>query len=170
MAKIVILLTLTILNYNPSFSQSDNGTSGYPKIVEYVSFVHPIFAFDKNTTTFNFSSSYNIGFPVGINVIQSRKIGFSFEVTPFIKFQNDTAKVNFVLFHPGIMFRFNHSFTIITRLAFETTGRFGFTPVFNKVMWKSKNINYFTALATPLRIGNAKPVTIGLAWQLGVSF
>ena len=75
-----------------------------------------------------------VGFPIGINVLKSSKIGFSFEITPFIKSQNDTGKAGFVLFHPGPMFCFDHSFTIIARLAFETSGRFGCTPVFDKVI------------------------------------
>jgi hypothetical protein len=68
------------------------------------------------------------------------------------------------------MFRFKHNFTIISRLAFETSGRFGVTPVFNKVIARSKSINYFVAGSVPFRMGNAKPVTVGASLQLGISF
>jgi hypothetical protein len=136
----------------------------------YASFIHPLVTIDKSGSTFNFSKSYTIGFPIGINILKSDKIGFSFEIAPFIKSQNDTAKVNFILFHPGAMFRFKHNFTIIARLAFETSGRFGFTPVFNKVVVKAKNVNYFIAMSAPFRAGNAKPMSIGLALQIGLSF
>jgi len=40
------------------------------------------------------------------------------------------------------MFRFDHGFTIITRLAFETSGRYGFTPVFNQIYARTKAVNY----------------------------
>lgn len=170
MKKKIFIAGLFILGHYLSFSQQANAVQVYPKVVGYVSFIHPIITFDKNGSSFNFSNAYNVGFPIGINILKSNKIGFSFEVAPFIRVQNDTAKVNFILFHPGAMFRFKHSFTIITRLAFETSGRFGLTPVFNKVVAKAKNVNYFMAMSAPFRMGNAKPVSIGLALQLGVSF
>jgi hypothetical protein len=170
MKKKFFIASLFILSHHLLFSQQATSTQVYPKIAGYVSFIHPIVTIDKSGSTFNFKNSYNVGFPIGINILKSNKIGFSFEITPFIKSQNDTAKVNFILFHPGAMFRFKHNFTIITRLAFETSGRFGFTPVFNKVVAKAKNVNYFIAMSTPFRMGNSKPVSIGLALQLGISF
>ena len=136
----------------------------------YASFIHPIVTFDKNGSTFNFSNSYTVGFPIGINILKSDKIGFSFEITPFIKAQHDSSKVSSILFHPGVMFRFKHGFTIIGRLAFETAGRYGFTPVFNKVLIRAKNVNYFVAMGIPVRMGNEKPISVGVALQLGVSF
>ena len=168
--KKLFIACLLILNYCLSFSQQTTPPKVYPKIVGYASFIHPIVTFDKNGSTFNFEDSYTVGFPMGLNLLKSDKIGFSFEIAPFIKSQNDTAKVNFILFHPGLMFRFKHNFTIIARLAFETGGRFGFTPVFNKVVVKTKDVNYFIALATPYRTGNAKPGTIALTLQLGAIF
>jgi len=170
MKKKILIAALSVLSYSLSFAQQANTVPVYPKIVGYVSFIHPVVSFDKNGSSFNFSNSYNVGFPIGINILKSNKIGFSFEIAPFIRSQQDTAKVNFILFHPGAMFRFKHSFTIITRLAFETSGRFGFTPVFNKVVVKAKNVNYFLAMSAPLRMGNAKPVSLGLAVQVGMSF
>jgi hypothetical protein len=170
MAKKFIVTSLFVFGYIVSFSQKTNSTQAYPKITGFASIIHPIVTFDKSGSSFNFSKSYTVGFPIGINILKSNKIGFSFEITPYIKSQNDTTKVNFVLFHPGAMFRFKHNFTIITRLAFETTGRFGVTPVFNKVVVKAKNVNYFIAMSTPVRLGNAKPASIGLALQIGVSF
>ena len=40
------------------------------------------------------------------------------------------------------MFRYQHGLTLVTRAAFETGGRYGFTPVLNKVVKKNKNSNY----------------------------
>jgi hypothetical protein len=68
------------------------------------------------------------------------------------------------------MFRFSHGFTIITRLAFETAGRYGFTPVFNEVYARTKVANYFVALSLPARFGNSELPTLGLNLQLGLIF
>ncbi|MEO6849659.1 MAG: hypothetical protein ABI440_06895, partial [Casimicrobiaceae bacterium] len=112
----------------------------YPKVVGYLSFILPLVTVTSNSTTYNFNgAATSIGFPVGVNVLYSDKFGFSYEFTPTIKASNATktapanSKTSNLLFDPGPMFRFDHGFTIITRLAFETSGRYGFTPVFNKV-------------------------------------
>jgi hypothetical protein len=68
------------------------------------------------------------------------------------------------------MFRFDHGFTIITRLAFETQGRYGFTPVFNQVYARTKDVNYFVALSLPARFGDSESASIGLNLQIGFTF
>ncbi|MDB5151269.1 MAG: hypothetical protein JWR54_20 [Mucilaginibacter sp.] len=142
----------------------------YPKVVGYLSFIVPIVTFNKDATTYNFNGTTSIGFPVGINVLYSDKFGFSYEFTPTIKSGNGTSKMSNLLFDPGTMFRFEHGFTIITRLAFETSGRYGFTPVFNKVYARSKYVNYFVALSTPTRFGNNDVPSLGLNVQFGFTF
>ncbi|MEJ0105150.1 MAG: hypothetical protein WDO19_22490 [Bacteroidota bacterium] len=170
MKKNLLVLSVLLLAGYISLAQKSPSDKVYPKIMGYASVIHTIVTFDKNGSSFNFSNGYTVGFPMGINVLKSDKIGFSFEIVPFIKVQKDTSKVNNVVFHPGVMFRFKHGFTFITRLAFETSGRYGVTPIFNQVLFRAKNINYFAALSTPFRAGNQKPVSIGLALQLGISF
>jgi len=142
----------------------------YPKVVGYLSFIVPIVTFNKDATTYNFKGTTSIGFPVGINVLYSDKFGFSYEFTPTIKSGNGTSKMSNLLFDPGTMFRFEHGFTIITRLAFETSGRYGFTPVFNQVYARSKYVNYFVALSTPARFGNNDVPSLGLNVQFGFTF
>ena len=170
MKKNIFFLILFLFIGFTCFSQKENINKTYPKIVGFISFVHPLVSFDKNATTYNFSGSYTVGLPMGINILKSDKIGFSFQLTPFIKAQHDTSKVSSIVFEPGAMFRFKHSFTIITRLSFETTGRYGLTPVFNKVLAKAKNVSYFAAISVPLRLGNDKPYSVGFGLQLGLSF
>jgi hypothetical protein len=80
------------------------------------------------------------------------------------------TRVSNFLFHPGIMFRFKHGFTFVGRAAFETSGRLGFTPVFNKVIKKGKDTNYFIAIPLPVRFGNDKPTSVGIAFQFGIGF
>ena len=143
----------------------------YPKVVGYVSFILPLITVTKNGTTHNFSNnSTSIGFPVGVNVLYSDKFGFSYEFTPTIKSTSSTSKTSNLLFDPGTMFRFQHGFTIITRLAFETEGRYGFTPVFNQVYARSKDVNYFVALSLPARFGDSEVPSIGLNLQIGFTF
>jgi len=144
---------------------------GYPRAVGYLSFIFNIVTFTKNGSTFNFShNSTSIGFPVGVNVLYSDKFGFSYEFTPTIKSTSTSSKVSNLLFDPGTMFRFEHGFTIITRLAFETEGRYGFTPVFNKVYARTKYVNYFIAGSLPTRFGNGQVPSLGMNVQFGFTF
>jgi len=53
---------------------------------------------------------------------KSDKIGFSFEVTPLSGFQDKDSKTSNILFHPGLILRYAHGFSIIGRLAFGVVG------------------------------------------------
>jgi hypothetical protein len=144
---------------------------GYPRVVGYLSFIFNTVTFTKNGAAFNFShNSTSIGFPVGVNVLYSDKFGFSYEFTPTIKSTSTSSKVSNLLFDPGTMFRFEHGFTIITRLAFETEGRYGFTPVFNKVYARTRYVNYFIAGSLPARFGNGQVPSLGINVQFGFTF
>lgn len=55
-------------------------------------------------------------------------------------------------------------------MAFETSGRYGLTPVFDKILLKKKNVNYFVRVPAPFRFGNNKPTSMGLLLQLGIGF
>ena len=92
------------------------------KAVGYLSFIFPVVTIDKNNTVTNFTHSTTIGFPTGVNLLYSESFGFSFEFTPIIRSGSGTSKVSNLLFHPGTMFRFKNGFTVISRLAFETSG------------------------------------------------
>ncbi|WP_426667853.1 hypothetical protein ACPPVU_17635 [Mucilaginibacter sp. McL0603] len=142
----------------------------YPRAVGYLSFIVPVVTIDKNATTYNFNGTTKIGFPVGVNVLYSDHFGFSYEFTPTITATSTNSKVSNLLFDPGTMFRFEHGFTIITRLAFETAGRYGFTPVFNQVYARTKYVNYFIAGSLPARFGNGAPASIGFNVQFGFTF
>jgi len=155
----------TQVNANPQSAAKPT----YPKVVGYVSFILPLVT-ASTSTTFNFNGTTTIGFPIGVNVLYSDKFGFSYEFTPNIKATNGTSKMNDILFDPGTMFRFQHGFTIISRLAFDTNGRYGFTPVFNQVYLRTKDVNYFVAMSLPARFGNSEASSIGLNLQIGFIF
>jgi len=155
---------------NPAAAPSTPGLKTYPRAVGYLSFIVPVVTLDKDATTWNFNGTTKIGFPVGVNVLYSNRFGFSYEFTPTITATKASSKVSNLLFDPGTMFRFDHGFTIITRLAFETAGRYGFTPVFNQVYAHTKYVNYFIAGSLPVRFGNGAPASIGVNMQFGFTF
>lgn len=142
----------------------------YPRIAGYVGIVHPLVSFDKDGTHTNFGTSYTVGMPVGINLWKTGKVGFSFEVVPHIRAENGTSKMSNFLFHPGILFALGNGYTFAGRAAFETSGRYGFTPVLNKVIKKNKHNNYFAALPLPVRFGNDRPSSFAIAFQFGIGF
>jgi hypothetical protein len=145
--------------------------SQYPKVVGYVSFILPLETLQSGSLTPNFDHHVTaIGFPIGVNVLYSNRFGFSYEFTPTIKAEEGMSKETSLLFDPGAMFRFDHGFTIITRAAFETSGRYGFTPVFNQIYARTKDVNYFVALSLPNRFGNNEAYSIGLNLQIGFIF
>lgn len=142
----------------------------YPKITGYVGILNPIVTFNNEGTHTNFDGAYVGGLPTGINIWKSAKIGFTFEIVPFIRAAEGTSKMNNLLFHPGLLIALGHGFTLANRLAFETNGRYGVTPVLNKVIVKKKDHSYFIALPVPARFGNNQPGSIGVAFQFGIAF
>ncbi|WP_069660466.1 hypothetical protein [Arcticibacter eurypsychrophilus] len=141
-----------------------------PKITGYVAIIHPIVTFNSEGTHTNFNDSYIVGLPTGINIWKSPKIGFSFEMVPFIKATPSGSKTNNLLFHPGVLVALGNGFTFMGRLAFETSGRYGITPAINKVVKKNKGSSFFIALPMPVRFGNNIAATYGLGLQFGLAF
>jgi len=143
----------------------------YPRTVGYLSFILPLETLQSGNFTPNFDHhTTSMGFPVGVNVLYSDHFGFSYELTPTVKASDGNSKVSNLLIDPGTMFRFDHGFTIITRLAFETEGRYGFTPVFNQIYARTKDVNYFFALSLPNRFGDNESYSLGLNLQIGFIF
>jgi len=167
--RLAILLLGSLLISITGFSQQ-MPVQTYPKIAGYVGIVHPIVTFSSDGTHTNFKDSYVVGMPIGINIWKSAKIGFSSEIVPFIKATSSGSKVNNVLFHPGVLVSLGSGFTFAGRAAFETSGRYGLTPVLNKVVKKNKGSSYFIAIPLPARFGNDLPSSFGIGFQFGISF
>lgn len=159
-----ILLALLVFNA-VAFSQTT-----YPKITGYFSVMHPIVTLSSEETAVNFRDYYAVNFPTGINIWKSPKIGFSFEIAPSIKTDNGISKVNSVLFHPGVLVALGHGYTFAGRAAFETSGRFGVTPVITKTVIKNTNSSFYVSLPFPVRFGNDHPATFTSGIQLGIAF
>lgn len=162
-------LFLFLITFKP-FTVSAQQAQAYPKVTGFFAIVHPIGSLSKGGFHSNFSDVHTIGFPFGVNILKSESFGVSFEFVPFVRTENNIAKVNSVLFHPGAVFRFKHGFNLIGRLAFETNGRFGVTPVVNQVIKKGKDASLFMSMPFPVRFGNGLPTSVGAALQVGVTF
>jgi hypothetical protein len=142
----------------------------YPKIAGYVGILHPIVTFSTAGTDTNFDGHYVVGMPVGINIWKSQKIGLSAEFVPTIRAENGSSKMSNFTFHPGVLVALGSGFTFAGRAAFETSGRYGITPVLNKTVIKNKSCSYFMALPLPLRFGNDKPASFTIGFQFGIAF
>jgi hypothetical protein len=147
-----------------------NAPVTYPKITGYVGVLHPIVTFDSNGSHTNFKDSYTVGMPTGINIWKSAGVGFSMEMVPTIRAENGTSRMSNFLFHPGILLALGKGFTFAGRAAFETSGRYGLTPVLNKTLIKNKNTSYFAAVPLPLRFGNDRPTSFTIGFQFGIAF
>lgn len=158
----------TIALFSLSFNLFSQTT--YPKITGYFGILHPIATFSSEQTSVNFRDYYAVGFPTGINIWKSPKIGFSLEIAPNIRVQGDSDKVTNLLFHPGVLVALGHGYTFAGRAAFESSGRYGITPVINKTIIKSDNCSYFAAIPFPIRFGNDHPASFTVGFQFGIAF
>ncbi|GGF28576.1 hypothetical protein [Flavobacterium limi] len=160
-----ILLFVLLYISTAAFAQET-----YPRITGYFGIYHPIVTISSEQTNLNFRDYYAVGFPTGINIWKSSKIGFSFEIVPNIRIQGSSDKVTNTVFHPGVLVALGKGYTFAGRLAFESAGRYGFTPVLNKTFIKNKNSSYFLAVPLPVRFGNDHPATFTAGVQFGIAF
>lgn len=168
--SILSIMIVVLVGHLSSKLYAQNQAEVYPKIKGYVGILHPLITFTAKETTLNFEDYYIVGMPIGINIWKNKTIGFSFEIVPTIKSDKEISKVNNVLIHPGVLLRLKHEFTFAGRIAFETSGRYGFTPVLSKAIGIHKDYNYFVAVPVPMRFGNDKPASMTVSFQFGISF
>jgi len=160
----LVFLSGTVYAQNTILQQS------YPKITGYVGILHPIVTFSSAGTETNFKNYYTVGLPVGINIWKSQTIGFSAEFVPTVRADKGTSKMANFNFHPGVLVALGKGWTFAGRAAFETSGRYGLTPVLNKTVIKGKDSSLFAAVPLPLRFGNDKPTSFGIGFQFGIAF
>ncbi|HVK46880.1 MAG TPA: hypothetical protein VM488_03535 [Pseudobacter sp.] len=164
----ILIIALSLANVKAS---AQHAVTNYPRITGYVGILHPLATFIKGDKPhYNFDGAYVVGMPAGINIWKSPKIGFSMEFVPLIRAADGDSKMNNFLFHPGALFGLGNGFTLATRAAFETSGRYGFTPVLNKIVKKNSGSSYFIALPVPVRFGNNMPTSLTAGFQFGISF
>ncbi|MBD2705846.1 hypothetical protein IC229_34935 [Spirosoma sp. BT702] len=142
----------------------------YPRMVGYLGVLHPLVTWNDTGTETNFDRYYAVGFPIGLNLWKTKQLGFSVEVVPLVRAEHGTSKVTNVLFHPGVLVNLGKDYTLATRLAFETSGRYGFTPVLNKIVRKGSTNSYFVAVPLPVRFGNDRGASFTVGFQFGIVF
>ncbi len=170
----VSLLIFFLSFYSSSFAQVPPPAETprvYPRTSAYLGVLHPLISVGSQGVSYpNFKDAYIVGFPIGFNLHKTNKIGFSVELVPTIRSTRADSRVTNLLIHPGVLVSLGHDFTFVGRLAFETSGRYGFTPVLNKVIRKGKVNNYFLALPLPVRFGNGHPASVTAGIQFGIAF
>jgi hypothetical protein len=157
-----LLVSLTV--------QAQNEKETYPKITGFVGIIHPLVTLTSSDITTNFKDYYTVGMPIGINIWKNDKIGFSFEIVPTIKSNSEISKVNNILIHPGVLVRLKKGYTFTGRIAFETSGRYGFTPVLTKIIKKYSDHNYYISVPMPVRFGNNHDSSLTIGLQVGIGF
>ena len=165
--KISLTLLLLILSFTALLAQQMDKPLN---VSTYVGIVNPIVSYSSGDFSTNFTDSYIVGMPTGINVVRDGHLGFSLEMVPYLKFQDGTSKMSNFLFHPGVLFPLGRGFTFIGRAAFETSGRYGITPVVSKVVTHGQSGKLFVAVPIPLRFGNQIPGSVSAAFQFGFIF
>jgi hypothetical protein len=165
--RLLIFLFLVVSIFYVSNSQAQ---TNFTKITGFFGIIHPLVSVSSLETVVNFRDNYTVGFAFGANFWKTNKTAFSIEMIPFIKSENGTSKMYNVLFHPGLVFDVGNGFKISARAAFETAGRYGFTPVFTKTIYTRKSNSYYISFGLPARFGNDKPGSIGTALQIGTAF
>lgn len=170
MERIYTLVTILVLLlvYRKAWTQTK---PEYPKIMAYAGIVHPLATYAaEHKPHYNFDGAYVVGFPTGVNIWKNPRIGFSVEFVPFVRAAQGTSKMGNFLFHPGALFALGKGFTLATRAAFETSGRYGVTPVLNKALTRGRQVNYFAAMPVPVRFGNDQPASLTIGFQFGIIF
>ena len=159
-------------------------TATSPKITTYFSVYHTVGTYSSqfNPSYIFSSNTYKVGFPVGINIYKSPKIGFSFEFIPYItststsvggKSQSGVCELQF---HPGLLFPLKHGFALAERLSLSSSGRYGFTQSLTKTFYKSDSYSYYASVPMGFRFGNENPTALSgvntFFWGLcvGVAF
>jgi hypothetical protein len=142
----------------------------YPKIGTYMVLFLPVVSTNNKTTAWNFSGTFSIGLATGVNILYSDQFGFSFDLSPIITTTKGLSKVSNLIFDPGPIFRFKKGYGMITRIAFETAGRFGESTVFYKLFTPSKKTSLVVSAGIPIRFGNNLPASVGASLFFGISF
>jgi hypothetical protein len=162
--KIISIIGVVALLIGSAYGQDRTQSSQFPlKINGYFGVLHPIATLQGGKVTTNFGDTYTVGFPTGINFQRYSGMGFSFEIVPTIKSNRLGSSVSSVAIQPGITFPLKKGWTFVNRVSFETTGRYGITPVISKVIIPGKNHPISCVVPIPVKFGNQQPASVTAA-------
>jgi hypothetical protein len=170
-SSISLLFSLIVLSLlaPPQAVVAQAGQHDHPRTVLYQGILHPLVTLSDHAPVFNFSEYYLVGFPVGVNLWKTANIGYSLEVVPFVRAEGGTSRVSNVLIHPGLLLGLGKGFALASRLAFETSGRYGLTPVLNKTFRRPGPVSYFVAMPLPIRFGTDRAASFTIGLQVGIT-
>lgn len=170
--KIILVLFLGVqtLGFAQTTTEEKKEEHHGTEIVTFFGILHPVATITSPETHYNFKDYYVVAFPVGINFWTSHKRGFSFEMVPAIKTENGLSKTSNITFHPGFLGRINTNTTYSIRAGFETSGRYGITPILTKILARQNGLSYFASATFPVRTGNNLPLSLAPGILLGIAF
>ncbi len=154
--SIVLLTNLSLLAQTPTPAATPPPPAAQPdaKVSGYIGIVHPLVTYQGGKKpAYNFGDTYTVGTPVAVIIKRSPKFAYNLEMVPFIRRFNGVSRVANFLFHPGVTFFFKNNFAFTPRLGLETGGRFGFSTVFSKTVWKGKYNNFSFVVPILFRFG-----------------
>jgi hypothetical protein len=172
MKKLAFFVTLLLFMISSHvFSQDKPNPTEPSRLAGYFSVLNPLVKFSGGETSNNFSDGYVIGFPSGFVLMgKSNKAGFIFELVPLIQFSEGSSRMANLVFNPGVQFHYPKGWNFNALLSFETSGRYGFTPVLSKTIKTGEFSSWFVTVPMPVRFGNDSPGSLEFALQLGVAF
>lgn len=166
-----LIFVLCFLASSQVFSQDKPNPTEPSRLTGYFSVLNPLVKFSGGETTNNFSDGYVIGFPSGFILMgKSNRAGFIFELVPLIQFSEGSSRMANLVFNPGVQFHYPKGWNVNALLSFESSGRYGFTPVISKTIKTGQFSSWFVTVPMPVRFGNDDPGSLEFALQLGVAF
>lgn len=168
---IILIFAMGLIFSTQAFPQDKPNPTEPSRLTGYFSVLNPLVKFSGGETTNNFSDGYIIGFPSGFILMgKSNKAGFIFELVPLIQFSESSSSMVNMVFNPGVQFHYPKGWNFNALLSFETSGRYGFTPVISKTIKIGEFSSWFMTVPMPLRFGNNDSTSLEFALQLGVAF
>jgi hypothetical protein len=154
--KILFLSLLSLSIFTTGIAQN--------RVEGHLGIVHPFLTLSKAGTRSIFDQ-YVVGFPMGISARQNDHFAFDAEFVPFII----NSKMSNLLVHPGLLWGLNQKYTLATRVAFELTGVWGFTPSLTRG-FKVGEQPMYVDLALPMRWGAGQGFSQTFALHVGFGF
>ncbi|MCF1749795.1 hypothetical protein [Mariniradius sediminis] len=154
-----------------SAAQDKPNPTEVARVTGYFSYLMPLVKFQDGESTSNFSDGFAMGFPAGfILATKSGRYGYIFELVPIIAFANGTSRMDNLVFNPGIQFHIPGGWNFNALASFETSGRYGVTPVISKTLRVGEYTSWFMTVPVPVRFGANRPTSLEFALQLGFAF
>ncbi|MCC5920079.1 MAG: hypothetical protein LAT68_08115 [Cyclobacteriaceae bacterium] len=152
-------------------SQASESLERQVRIGAYISGVTHLFEGSQGEDDLlaDFFPLRSFGVPVGINFWINHDLAFSIEFVPEVNVE-DGLEMEKLLFHPGFIWILSNRTSFAARLAFDTSGSVGFTPVLGYNIIQLEQSSVSLGIPFPIRFGNDMPLMIAIGLQLGWGF